>query len=596
MNRSRACDNCARSKTKCIWTEDELCQRCTKLQLSCTSTPPGPRKPRGKSTRVTNLEQKVNDLMNMLSTAPPQQQASPASVSTPASDQQPQQPQQQPALDQPPSFVVAWSQDIPHPPPSHFSQSSVSDKHEYIEFVAGFRVSFAEADRILHEYLTDLLPTFPFVPITHCSARDLYDEKPLLLKTIIYSCRPQPPSVQSAIDRWYREYFAYHIVVLNERRLELLQSILVFVAWRDVHFFAHANDTSIVQLALGMLGDLGLNRPPETQRVLPKSILDDATIAIRGVTLQTARTLADRRTLLGLFYVTTETGTHVRRSHPMPYSNYMEKCCEALLEAQDQPTDILLVSVIRMQRVLLQANSMFPEKGPSEPRTPLAGTDALAMVTIRQRVEDIMAQVPDYLRTSYLLRSHYHSVLARIHEPVIYMLPSPAPTHQILTRTQALWDCLLAIKSVYELLASVPAELQSALSFVLFSHLSFANVTLSRLALTKDQDWDPVAALKNADMMRVMQCLGDQFEMADRLGGLRYKTSTDGKGFFRRLADKTNWVKGWYHKRLPQLAGETPSPFPVSDVVMTGSTPIYNPAEDAQFWQTILELDQPVFY
>lgn len=141
------------------------------------------------------------------------------------------------AQEREPSSMLPWIEDVSHAQSSHFClgqppPTQVSETHDqYIDFVAGFRVSFAEADRILHEYRTDMLPNFPFVPISHCSARDMYNEQPLLLKTIISSCRPQPTTVENVIDQWYREYFAYNIVVLNESRLELLQAILIFVAW-----------------------------------------------------------------------------------------------------------------------------------------------------------------------------------------------------------------------------------------------------------------------------------------------------------------------------------------------------------------------------
>lgn len=134
--------------------------------------------------------------------------------------------------------MVAWTPGIPQgETPAIFTESQTLPNHlygvheQFIELAAGFRVTFAEADQILQEYKSHMLPHFPFVPMTHYSAHDMNREQPILLKTIITSSRPQTISVEKLISQWYREYFAYHIVVLNERRLELLQAILVFVAW-----------------------------------------------------------------------------------------------------------------------------------------------------------------------------------------------------------------------------------------------------------------------------------------------------------------------------------------------------------------------------
>lgn len=100
-----------------------------------------------------------------------------------------------------------------------------------IDFVPGFRVSFSEADQILVEYRTVMLLQFPFVPISSCTAHEMYEDQPLLLKTIVYTCRPQSWPLQEATDRWFREQFAIRIVILNEKSLELLQSLLVYIAW-----------------------------------------------------------------------------------------------------------------------------------------------------------------------------------------------------------------------------------------------------------------------------------------------------------------------------------------------------------------------------
>lgn len=78
----------------------------------------------------------------------------------------------------------------------------------------------------------------------------------------------------------------------------------------------------------------------------------------------------------------------------------MEQCCEALLKAQEYPTDPLLVGVVHMQRLVLQTNIIFPEKSPNDSRTALTGSDALAIVTIRQSLEDVITRIPEHLKTS----------------------------------------------------------------------------------------------------------------------------------------------------------------------------------------------------
>lgn len=103
---------------------------------------------------------------------------------------------------------------------------------EYIEIVPGFRMTFDEADRALNLYRSVYAPYFPFVLIpVMLTAYELHDKKPFLFRTIISVTAPQSPVTQSEIKLWFREYIAQHVVVNNEKRLEILQAILVHLAW-----------------------------------------------------------------------------------------------------------------------------------------------------------------------------------------------------------------------------------------------------------------------------------------------------------------------------------------------------------------------------
>lgn len=164
--------------------------------------------------------------MTLLATA---QQPSPStSADTPSQSQQQQQQQSPPSI-QPWMSGISQAQS-----PTIYNEphrQSHRGSEQSIDIVVDFSVTLLEADQILHEYTSSMLPNFPFVPITSHRAQDMYREQPLLLKAIISSCRPQMGSVRTSVDQWFREYFAYHVAVLNECRLELLQAMLVYVAW-----------------------------------------------------------------------------------------------------------------------------------------------------------------------------------------------------------------------------------------------------------------------------------------------------------------------------------------------------------------------------
>lgn len=109
---------------------------------------------------------------------------------------------------------------------------SASDSLRSICITPGFEVSFSDADEILQEYRTTMLPEFPFVPVPPGSFCDIAKEKPFLTKVILYVCRP-PPGSLTEFDNWFRQHISHEVVISTNKSLELVQAILVFLAWYD---------------------------------------------------------------------------------------------------------------------------------------------------------------------------------------------------------------------------------------------------------------------------------------------------------------------------------------------------------------------------
>lgn len=278
--RVRACSYCNKSKTKCIWSGEPgvgSCQRCARLRRPCTvPNNQGERRRRGKSTRVGQLEEKIDGLVSLLNASRQIQQQSsvpePASLTrnhdTPDNAGFGQQPtpatstQEQPSASGnfcmlPMSCIHVCDGHLGNcsghhahdcipsnhntlQTPSSATQSSSPKSHVpapgYIDIIPqphGYlRISMSEAERLLKLYQDDYHPKFPFVPVPrNTGAQDLFQKQPFLFRTIIQIVAPQNAAVQRAFTAWFREYIATHIVVKQEKRLDLLQAILLFIAW-----------------------------------------------------------------------------------------------------------------------------------------------------------------------------------------------------------------------------------------------------------------------------------------------------------------------------------------------------------------------------
>ena len=88
-----------------------------------------------------------------------------------------------------------------------------------------------KAKEILDIFITKMAPLFPFIVIAaHISAEQLHREKPFLFLNIsMVAC--QNPARQQEIVRKVEVYVAEHVVLRGEHSMDLLQGLLVHVAW-----------------------------------------------------------------------------------------------------------------------------------------------------------------------------------------------------------------------------------------------------------------------------------------------------------------------------------------------------------------------------
>ena len=185
-----------------------------------------------------------------------------------------------------------------------------------------------EAQSFMEIFSTRMVPLFPFIVVpAHMTAEQLREEKPFLYLNIsVVAC--QEASRQREILSVVREYVAEHIVLRGEHNLDLLQGLMVHLAWyisvSRVPLSNAPGQTAdkgnadlgplnlvqgsaqldvFLQLAIAQVVSLGLN-----QGVASMKSLDHPLAYMRATDLhpdQTPpRTLDERRAYLGCYYLT----------------------------------------------------------------------------------------------------------------------------------------------------------------------------------------------------------------------------------------------------------------------------------------------------
>jgi hypothetical protein len=101
-----------------------------------------------------------------------------------------------------------------------------------VELFPGFRITHAQASERLALYKRDYVPHFPFVPLSgHMTSHELYIESSLLFWTILAVVSPLEDKVQMEFKAWFRKYLAEHVIVRQEKSVDILQAILIYLGW-----------------------------------------------------------------------------------------------------------------------------------------------------------------------------------------------------------------------------------------------------------------------------------------------------------------------------------------------------------------------------
>ncbi|KAH6648930.1 hypothetical protein BKA67DRAFT_377327 [Truncatella angustata] len=440
-----------------------------------------------------------------------------------------------------------------------------------------------------------MLLSFPFVPIPPYRANQANRESPALLSAILYTCRFELSSVTGDSDKSFREYFARQSVVNDEKSLDLLQAILLFLAWDDWQSVATARDTSLMHLSLGLVGDLGLNRPPLSQTVPVGScsIANQSNVKIKGFNVRKEHSNAEKRALLGVFYITSvllptsSVWTLFRRTEPPEYTNYMEQCCNDLTEAREYVTDSIVVALVRMQSLIVQIAKAFPHPSLRShvfPTVPLS----LYFSTIQFQLKDILRQVPEAQRLNYLILSHEHTVLLRLYEPVIHMDSLQSIDHSI-SKTDVLWSCCQEAKTFFEMWLRLPAGVYSATPCALFAHIAFANLTLTQLLFADDRHWNSQIAREHVDYPVIVRRLIDHIEIYRKQSGQDFGGVEGNFSHPQCYVEKWRYAINWYYAKLN-------SKYPASATIPASETLLPLVGDDDELWQTMFAFENEMMY
>lgn len=556
---NRACRHCVQIKAKCIPLDESnnmICQRCHRLGKECTTPAPVPRKRhRIKSTRVSQLEEKINTLTDLLTTTGKAIGSNTASQPDPVDQGPDDNPdQRQSSLPTPPVSTSTETRHVCEPANDILlslrcdrsfgsgKRSETASTTAYAENFPSFQMAPVLEERLFSDFRTEMNRHFPFVIVPpQATTAAFREEKPFLFRVCIAAACHVDPALQRQMGEDLMKYVGDRMLLKGEKSLDLLQGILVFTAWYQYYNQTNPQLMNLLHLALAMATDLGLTRPTHIGKWPPLGVAIDTTLYIHGKPIsQGLQTSDERRALLGVYHFGGQLSTCFRGLNLIRWSQHLEDCCTALSAAAEYPSDTLLLQLVELDRV-------------AERYSPILGAQSIAGMPILSYIncfeEDLrryQRNLPPVLADNDFMQLNVLSALVCLYEPIL-----STEHDNTIHKVSALHGCLAHIGRFLETFLTLSVADCPRFPFMLWIQMAQVIMMLSRLSFLVVEGWD-LNYIRNSSMnfSSVAERMIQMMEGVAQQDNQKTAPSNGLSAKYLLYADKMRLCKKWYDSKV----------------------------------------------
>ncbi|KAJ3493399.1 hypothetical protein NLG97_g4755 [Lecanicillium saksenae] len=377
-------------------------------------------------------------------------------------------------------------------------------------------LTWPQAERILAIYRDTCLYNFPFVWIPgHMTAQELCESKPCLFRAVMLSSAPLPVARLKKMKRNVIAYISQHMLVEEERSLDVLQGLLIVIAWADLQSLYDQQITNLTYLATGYAHNLGITKiPRELLKQIGMDNAPDDVRATKDINVPKAPSSDEMRAFLGVYYLLSINSGQFGRNTTMR-CQYVDFCADALAQAGEYPSDFLLQQVVRLMQIEDRISEFFGSANDTARGRPFLFLVDENVTTLRSELDTILEsltypglmrrlphcspdQIDHFARYFELTRQY---LLVRLYEPATYLGELPehgSDPSQHTYRATALRNCLMAANAFFETVTSVPPTSARFQALAAPGQTGFVMVICSRLLVVDAPDWDAAATARRS--------------------------------------------------------------------------------------------------
>ncbi|KAL7788431.1 hypothetical protein V8C43DRAFT_287552 [Trichoderma afarasin] len=531
LRRRRACEQCSKAKARCHFqASSSSCERCYKMTFSCTEqTSRGLRKPRQirLHDRINNKDSEEQQTIISQSQLPngdeiskqgngsnPHNSSLIASLSTGT-------------MDNPTSISVSNTEEE-----AGLNSLQVTRQLQSPQVTQLFDIPWPQADEILHLFQQKYVHHFPFVVLENgISARQLEQRQPFTLKAIMIIATPLSWQMTTAMKDGFFAHLGQRLFTDKDFNLDLLQCILLCIAWADICDLSSHQITNLTHIALGYAHNLAASGTPFTASRPENNPLVNIASSGRPAMPPQSGAIDAHRAFLGCVSVLSADSVRFGRQNPLS-GPYVDICRSSLRQHPQCPTDFVLERYVRVMQLSDKISESF------HTNTRHDGTKAyLALVEetarrLRPELDSIIESLgfdqqqfrwPSIGNVSTHEKSFrlaYNYLLVRLYEPVTRFEPAAmeAEDAPIESWHLCLTNCMSAAQGYLEnLLATRPDAWYPYQSTIATKPIIFVMILAARLHLIKIPGWNAKLVYPEFDLSSIIDRFVSHLEEAEEM-------------------------------------------------------------------------------
>ncbi|KAL3455335.1 hypothetical protein BJX64DRAFT_295152 [Aspergillus heterothallicus] len=546
-----ACEKCRVLKVKCIRVEGQPCTKCTRSNSECIVPEPRQRtRPQRAKPRLADLESKLTDILGLLSRSNGSNSGDDISNIANIPDFE------LPDVDiHVGSDLAAW---IGHDAPLNLNMSSflpfeepqstqpeTSNPSEVNETDSNWVTELGFGPGVVQHLLDSFRGVsshFPFVHIPdNVAAPSLAEERPFLFLAAVTNGASKYHHIQASLIDKFKSALSENLIIAEEKDLDLLQGLLVHLAWFHFYFNPRSPQTyRYLQIAVSMAVDLGL-----------ESLLHDVMSSASGLDDPYKREAC--RTYLGCYYISSLISTSSGKPNSLPYSEDMLLAASALQERREFDSDKLLYPLIQLQQFVDEICETYRLE-----RNSAAQLRSCTHTTrFMNRLQEWWSSLAEDLRCNVLLIHSHQATKIRIYElGLVYnyghsrhsanATSTPNPSSLLQYSSPALISnlirCTESVKEYLDLFLTIPETEYHTLPFCIWYKVIIAIFILYRLSvgISEVPEWDVALAQQTVDIEVYLGTLVSRLEV------LQKESSAANKSLYTMMPEIINSVRTSY--------------------------------------------------